>query len=46
MKGHMAESTDGTVDYILQAVEAEEPDTEYRTTLSSRMAIQTKIGMG
>ena len=43
--GYMAESLDGTVDYIVQAIEAEEPETEYRTTLSSRMAIQTKIGM-
>ena len=40
-----AESVEGTADYILQAVEAEEPETEYRTTLSSQMAIQTKIGM-
>jgi short-subunit dehydrogenase len=40
-----AESTDGTVNYIIQAVEAEDPETEYRTTLSSQMAIQTKIGM-
>ena len=40
-----AESADGTVDYIIQAMEAEEPETEYRTTLSSQMAIQTKIGM-
>ena len=42
---YVAESLDGTVDYIVQAIEAEEPETEYRTTLSSRMAIQTKIGM-
>jgi len=40
-----AESLDGTVNYIVQAIEAEEPETEYRTTMSSRMAIQIKIGM-
>jgi NADP-dependent 3-hydroxy acid dehydrogenase YdfG len=40
-----AESTDGTVNYIVQAMEAEEPKTEYRTTLSSRMAIQAKSNM-
>jgi NADP-dependent 3-hydroxy acid dehydrogenase YdfG len=40
-----SESLDGTVNYIVQAIEAEEPETEYRTTQSSRMAIQIKIGM-
>lgn len=40
-----AESAAGTVEYIVQAIEAEEPETEYRTTLSSRMAIQAKYNM-
>jgi len=42
---YLAESLDGTVGYIVQAIEAEEPETEYRTTMSSRMAIQIKTGM-
>ena len=37
-----AESLDGTIGSIVEAVEAEEPKTEYRTTFSSRMAIQVK----
>jgi len=40
-----AESTDGTVEFIVEAVDSEEPETEYRTTLSSRLAVQTKTGM-
>ncbi|NNL02353.1 MAG: SDR family NAD(P)-dependent oxidoreductase [Eudoraea sp.] len=40
-----AESLDGTVYYIVQAMEAEEPQTEYRTTMSSQMAIQSKINL-
>ncbi len=42
---HNAEPPEGTVNYIIQAIEAEEPETEYRTTFSSRMAIQTKYSM-
>ena len=42
---HSAESPEGTVKYILEAIESEEPETEYRTTFSSRMAIQTKNSM-
>ncbi len=42
---HNAANIDGTINYIVQAMEAEEPATEYRTTISSQMAIQTKTGM-
>ena len=42
---HNAESPEGTVKCIIEAIEAEEPETEYRTTFSSRMAIQTKNNM-
>ncbi len=40
-----AESTDGTVGFIVQAIDAEEPATEYRTTVSSKMAIMVKGSM-
>jgi hypothetical protein len=42
---HNAASTNGTIDSILEAVEAEDPETEYRTTFSSKMAIQVKSNM-
>lgn len=41
-----AESLDGTVSSIIEVVEAEDPETEYRTTYSSRMAIKIKNSMG
>lgn len=40
-----AESVEGTVSSIVVAIEAENPETEYRTTLSSRMAIKIKSSM-
>lgn len=42
---HNAESTDGTINAIVEAIEADEPETEYRTTISSKMAIQEKSNM-
>ena len=41
-----AESLDGTVSSIIEVVEAEDQETEYRTTYSSRMAIKIKNSMG
>ncbi|NNM09328.1 MAG: SDR family NAD(P)-dependent oxidoreductase [Flavobacteriaceae bacterium] len=40
-----AESTDGTVGFIVQAIESENPKTEYRTTPSAKMAIMVKGSM-
>ena len=42
---HNAENPEGTVGFIIQAIESEEPETEYRTTLSSGMAIKIKNSM-
>ena len=40
-----AESTDGTVDAMVSAIESDDPETEYRTTMSAVMAIQAKSNM-
>jgi NADP-dependent 3-hydroxy acid dehydrogenase YdfG len=40
-----AESPLGTVGSIVQAIESDDPETEYRTTLSSKMAVQIKNSM-
>jgi NADP-dependent 3-hydroxy acid dehydrogenase YdfG len=40
-----AESTDGTIGFMVQAIEAEDPETEYRTTPSAKMAIMVKGSM-